>query len=85
MIQASISNKREFALVAEALVAQHVRIHLGEKRRAAKGSAGKGASKGSYVRRDNKGKGKGKGKKGGKGSWSSAFMAEFATDEWDYD
>eukprot|EP00974_Lingulodinium_polyedra_P131357 11217368-Lingulodinium_polyedra.AAC.1 len=60
MIQASISNKREFALVAEALVVRHARAHLGGKRHHAKAAPGKGAGKGSYARRDNKGKGKGK-------------------------
>ena len=37
MVQASISNERDFDRVAEALIIQHPRIHLGECQRRAKG------------------------------------------------
>ena len=37
MVQASISNERDFDRVAEPLLIQHLRVHLRESRRRAKG------------------------------------------------
>ena len=53
MVQASISNARDFGRVAEALIIQHPRVHLWENQRRAKGKG-----KDGFKRVDNPGKGK---------------------------
>ena len=66
MVQASVSNERDFDRVAEALIIQHPRIHLRESQRRAKGKG-----KDVFKRVDNSNtrwvRGKGKGKHTGSG------------------
>ena len=84
MVQASISNERDFDRVAETLIIQHPRIHLRESQRRAKGQG-----KDGFKRVDNsntrwfRGKGKGKHTGGGK-SGASAHHANLTSVE-DYD
>ncbi len=60
MIQASISNARDFQKVADALVLQHPRIHVKEHRRTTTGKGKGGYSKGKSRSRYTPGKGKGR-------------------------
>ena len=51
MVQASISNERDFDRVAEALIVQHPRIHLRESERRGKGKGKDGSSREPHFRR----------------------------------
>ena len=84
MVQASISNERDFDRVAEALIIQHPRIHLRVSKKRAKGKGKEG-----FKRVDNPNarwlKGKGKGKHTGSGkSGASRHHANLTSVE-DYD
>ena len=84
MVQASMSNERDFDRVADALIIQHPRIHLRESQRRAKGK-----DKDGFKRVDNSNarwfRGKGKGKHTGSGkSGASAHHANLTFVE-DYD
>ena len=84
MVQASISNERDFDRVAEALIIQHPRILLRESQRRAKGKG-----KDGFKRVDNSNtrwfRGKGKGKHTGSAkSGASANQANLTSVE-DYD
>ena len=86
MVQASISNEREFDKFADALIIQHPRTHLrkGQRRTMAKGKDG-------IKRGDNPNTrwfhGKGKGKHTGSGKFgASACYANFTSvEDYDYD
>ena len=86
MVQASISDERDFERVADALIIQHPRIHLRESQRRTKGKG-----KDGFKRGDNSNTrwffGKGKGKHTGSGqSGASAYYANFTSiEDHDYD
>ena len=75
MVQASISNERDFDRVVEALIIQHPRIHFRESQRRAKGKGNDG-----FKRVDNSNdrwfRGKGKGTHTGSGQ--SGASAQYA-------
>ena len=75
MIQASIGNKRDFEMIAEALVVQHPRIHT--KTTGGKGKSHPKFGKGGAPRP--KGRGKGKGKKSSQ--WNPTGFAFHASEE----
>ena len=84
MVQASISNARDFDRVAEALIIQHLRIHLREGQRRAKGKGKDGFNRVDSSNTDWL-RGKGKGKHIGSGnSGASAYHANLTSVE-DYD
>ena len=80
MVQASITNERDFDKVADALIIQHPRIHLRESQRRTKGKG-----KDGFKRVDHSNtcgfRGKGNGKSG-----ASALYANFTSvEDYDYD
>ena len=81
MVQASISNERDFDRVADALIIQDPRIHLreGQRRTKFKGKDGFKRGDNSHTRRFH---GKGKGKYTGNGkSGASAYYPNFTSAE----
>ena len=85
MVQASISNERDFDTIAQALIIQHPRIHLLESQRRAKGRGKDGFKRADdshtrWLRGKSKGKHAGIGKSG-----TSAHHADLTSGEvYDY-
>ena len=84
MVQASISNERNFERVAEALIIQHPRVHLRESQKRAKGTGEGRIKRGNYPNTcwsQEKGKHTGSGKSG-----ANAFYADFTSvDDYGHD